>query len=118
METRIKPMIVRDNETGERYELDFTRESVQFAEGRGFEPDKVLDFPTTQIPALWFYAFRANHKKMAKNQTDALLSKIGGVTDAMLERLILLYQQAITSNNIYQDDEDLAKNALVTVELD
>ena len=34
----------------------------------------------------------------------------------LLERLVMLYQQAQFSNNI-QDDEDLEKNGSVTVEL-
>ena len=52
----------------------------------------------------------------AKNQTDALLEKMGGVTPQIAARLVELYNQAATSNNI-QDEEDLAKNARVTVEL-
>ena len=36
----------------------------------------------------------------------------------MLKRLLLLYNQAAMSNNIMQDEEDLAKNSGVTVEMD
>ena len=113
---RIMPIRITDNDNGNVYELDFCRESVKFAEARGFKTEDVSDFPVTKNPEFWFYAFRMHHKNMAKNQTDALLDKLGGITPQIASRLIELYNQAATSNNI-QDDEDLAKNAKVTVEL-
>jgi hypothetical protein len=113
---RITPIKYTDKDTGNVYELDFCRESVKFAEARGFKTEDVSDYPVTKIPEFWFYAFRMHHKAMAKNQTDALLEKMGGLTPNITERLVDLYNQAATSN-IIQDDEDLAKNARVTVEL-
>ena len=113
---RVPSIKITDNDTGNVYELDFCRESVKFAEARGFKTDDVSDYPVTKIPEFWFYAFRMHHKNTAKNQTDALLDKMGGLTPNVAARLIELYNQAATSNNI-QDDEDLAKNAKVTVEL-
>ena len=113
---RVMPIKFTDNDTGNVYELDFCRESVKFAEARGFRTEDVSDYPVTKIPEFWFYAFRMHHKNMAKNQTDALLEKMGGVTPQIAARLVELYNQAATSNNI-QDEEDLAKNARVTVEL-
>ena len=113
---RVPSIKITDNDTGNVYELDFCRESVKFAEARGFKTEDVSDFPVTKIPEFWFYAFRMHHKSLAKNQTDALLEKMGGMTPNVAARLIELYNQAATSNNI-QDDEDLAKNAKVTVEL-
>lgn len=113
---RVPSIKITDNDTGNVYELDFCRDSVRFAEARGFKTDDVSDYPVTKIPEFWFYAFRMHHKNMAKNQTDALLDKMGGMTPQIAARLIELYNQAATSNNI-QDDEDLAKNAKVTVEL-
>jgi len=116
-EERILPIRITDHDTGETYELDFSRDSVVFAEQRGFEPESITTFPATKIPEFFYYAFRKNHRKLAKNQTDALLDKLGGLTDKMLERLILLYQQAQMANNIIQDEEDLVKNAKMTVEM-
>ena len=117
MDERIEPIRITDKDTGETYVLDFSRESVRFVEAQNFKIDETFDFPNTNIPKLFFYAFRMHHKKMAKNQTDALLDKMGGLTGKIAERLVLLYQQATTSNNINQDDEDLEKNSHVTVEL-
>ena len=116
MEERVLPIRFTDNETGDVYELDFNRESVVFAENRGFVINTVTDFPASKFPDFWYYAFRAHHRKLAKNQTDALLDKVGGMTPSIVERLILLYNQARLAN-IIQDDEDLEKNARVTVEL-
>lgn len=115
---RIKPLKITMKETGVTYELDFSRESIAFAEGRGFEPEHLTRFPVTKIPEFFWYAFRMHHKNMAKNQTDEILYKIGGLTPKMAERLVLLYQQAQTSNNIAQDDEDFEKNGVATVEMD
>ena len=117
MDERIEPIRITDKDTGETYVLDFSRESVRFVEAQNFKIDETFDFPNTNIPKLFYYAFRMHHKKMAKNQTDALLDKMGGLTGKIAERLVLLYQQATTSNNILQDDEDLEKNSHVTVEL-
>ena len=113
---RIKPMRITIN--GEMYELDFNREAVAFSEDRHFITDDVTKYPVNKIPEFFFYAFRKNHKKLARSQTDAILDKIGGLTPEMLKRLLLLYNQAAMSNNIMQDEEDLAKNSEVTVEMD
>lgn len=113
---RVQSIKITDNDTGNVYELDFSRDSVKFAEARGFKTEDVSDYLATKVPEFWFYAFRMHHKNMAKNQTDAILEKMGGMTPTIAARLIDLYNQAATSN-IVQDEEDLAKNAAVTVEM-
>lgn len=116
MEDRVNPAKITDNNTGDVYELDFSRESIKFAESRGFKINELSDFPATLIPDLFFYAFRKNHKRIARSQTDALLEKMHGLTGKQLERLVQLYNQAALSNIIVLD-EDAEKNAEVTVEL-
>lgn len=113
---RVNPLKITISDSGEVYELDFNRDAIRFAEGREFVLDDVLKYPQTKVPEFFFYAFRMNHKKVSRSQTDALMEKMGGLTPKILERLILLYQQAQMSNNI-QEDEDLEKNGAVTVEL-
>ena len=113
----INPIKVTDNDTKEVYELDFNRESLHFMAERGFViDDNFGDLIAVKGEELWYYAFRANHRKMARNQTDKLLEKLGGLTPRLIERLIELYYQALNSNNIVQDDEDLASNPRMTVE--
>jgi len=115
-EVRIEPIRITDNDTGNVYELDFSRESVRFAEARGFDPDEISKYPVTRIPELWYYAFRMHHRGLARNKTDALLEKLGGLSGAMIERLGMLYNQAGLVHTI-TTDEDIAKNAAVTVEM-
>lgn len=116
MEERINPAKLTDKETGEVYELDFSRGSVRFAEQRGFLLENVAKYPVTGIEDLFFYAFRKNHRKVTKEKTDKLLEKLGGVPEKLLVRLIDLYNQALTSNSI-QADEDVEKNERMGVEL-
>lgn len=115
-EDRVNPIRITDNDTGAVYELDFNRDAIRFAEAREFELEHIKRYPHTKIPEFFFYAFRKNHKKLAKSQTDDLLEKIGGVTPEILERLILLYNQAALTH-VIATDEDGAKNESVTVEL-
>ena len=113
MTQNVKPIIVKDDETGMEYTLEFTRESVRFAETRGFKISDVGDYPMTKIPELWFYAFRANHKNVARAKTDALLDGLGGIPDGLLERLGELYSVPFSSLTDGQSDE----NPRVTVKL-
>lgn len=116
-ETYVKPMKLTVNKTGETYELDFNREAIYVMDRDGFKIDSVVDFPTTNVPKLFFYAFRMHHRKMQKAQTDAILrDHLHGLTPSMIERLILLYNQAATADNV-QEEEDFEKNAEVTVEM-
>ena len=116
VEERITPARLTDNDTGTVYELDFSRDSVRFAEQRGFELENAVKFPVTGVSDLFYYAFRKNHRGVPREKTDKLLEKWGGMPEKLLTRLIQLYQQAQTANTI-QTDEDAAKNASVTLEL-
>jgi hypothetical protein len=116
MDERVNPIKLTNNKTGEVFELDFNRESLFVMDRDGFKIDEVTDYPATNIPKLFYYSFRKNHRKMTKTQTDSILQDVlHGVTPKMLERLILLYNQAATANNV-QEEEDLEKNSDVTVE--
>ena len=102
----VKPIVVTDDETGIEYTLEFNRESVRFAEARGFKINDVADYPMSKIPELWFYAFRANHKNVSRAKTDALLDGLGGIPDGLLERLGELYAVPFTSLTDGQTDEN------------
>ena len=110
--TAVKPIVVKDDETGLEYTLEFTRESVKFAESRGFKVSDVADYPMSKIPELWFYAFRANHKNVARAKTDALLDGLGGIPDGLLERLGELYAAPFSALTDGQTEE----NPRVTVQ--
>ena len=58
---RVPPIKIKDDRDGKEYELDFSRESIVFAESRGFEIDNVLKYPVTYFPEIFFLAFRKNY---------------------------------------------------------
>lgn len=110
---RPNPIKITDEDTGEVYTLDFDREAVKFAERRGF---KIMDFqstPDTGISDLFFYAFRKNHKNVARDKTDKILDAMEGLLPEEVNRLQELYSAAITSLNVDGD----RKNSRMRVEL-
>ena len=113
MSQYVKPVIVTDDETGLEYTLEFNRESIRFAEARGFKISDVGDFPMTKVPELWFYAFRMHHKTVSRQKTDALLDGLGGLPDGLLERLGELYAAPFNTLTDGQTEE----NPRVTVKL-
>lgn len=121
MEDKIIPIRITDitgiiKNPGDVYELDFSRESVAFAENRGFKIEEVTEFPVTRISDLFYYAFRKNHRNVSREKTDKLKEAWKGIPEGVLKRLIELYNQAATANNI-QTDEEAGKNEIVTVEM-
>lgn len=116
MDERVNPIIFTDKDTGEVYELDFNRESVKFMATQGFTTDNLIDQIAIRGEEFWFYSFRAKHKRLSRNQTDKLYEKMGGLSPKVIKRLVELYNQALMSNKIVQDDEDLEANPHVAVE--
>ena len=118
---RIPPIFIDDHNTGETYTLDFNRDSVVFAEARGFEIDNVLKFPETGFREIFFLAFRMHHGpkngNISRTKTDAIYASLGGFSPEFLERLIMLYNQAAQSNNIVETTEEMGKNSNMTVKL-
>lgn len=89
---KVNPIILRDNENGNVYTLEFNRDSVRFAENRGFDINDVARFPMTKLPELFFYAFRMHHKNVSREKTDRILfDDLGGMPEGMAERLGVLY---------------------------
>ena len=121
MEDKVNPIRITDNtgvihNPGDVYELDFSRESIVFAENRGFKVEEVAVYPATRISELFYYAFRKNHRKVSRDKTDKFKDEWGGIPEKVLKRLVELYNQAAMANNI-QVDEDAEKNETATVEM-
>ena len=112
---QVKPIIIHDGENGIDYTLEFNRESIRFAEARGFDIDDVGKYPMSKLPELFFYSFRMHHKNVSKEKTDRILfDDLGGMPSGMAERLGALYAapfEALTNGN-----EGKAKNSRMTVE--
>ena len=113
--TAIKPIIIRDEEKGAVYTLEYSRETVKWAESRGFDISDVERFPMIKFPELFYYAFRMHHRNISRQQTDKILDEIGGISKALSERLGQLYAAPYTT--LFTDDEETPKNAKMTVEL-
>lgn len=110
-----KPIRLVDNETGESYILEFDRDTVRWAEQRGFDPDLVTKFPMTVGADFFFYAFRMHHRNIARDKTDKILfDYLGGInetTGKILARLMELYYQT------FDTLADKAENPRIAVEL-
>ncbi len=110
-----KPIIIKDPDKGQTYTLEFSRETVKFAESRGFDISDVAKFPMSKIPELFFYAFRMHHKNLSRSQTDKILYEgLGGVPEGLMERLGQLYSAPFDTLIL---DEGAEKNGTMTVEL-
>lgn len=107
----IKPIVLKNKET--EYTLEFNKESVKFAELRGFTIDDVSNFPMTKIPELFFYAFRMHHKTVARDKTDKILEEMGGLPEGFVARLVELY----TAPFDFLLEGDERKNSKWTVEM-
>lgn len=112
---KITPAFVIDADSGQRFELDFSRDSIRFAEQHGFKIQEVTDFPLTGAYDLFFYSFRKNHRNIPREKTDKLLEHWDTMPEKLLKRLILLYQQALLSSGIGLG-EDSEKNAKVILD--
>lgn len=97
--TKVEPMILTIPDTGESYTLEFSRESIRFAEQRKFNIQELTLYPETNIPALFFYAFRKNHPNVARSKTDEILREYmgGGLSVEEIERLLQLYNEPIST---------------------
>lgn len=91
----VRPLILHDEESGMDYTLEFNRESVQFAERRGFVLEDVSKYPMTLTYDFFYYAFRMHHRNVSREKTDKIINEdwggIAGIPDGVLERLGLLY---------------------------
>lgn len=109
----MKPIILKNKDT--EYTLEFNRESVKFAEMKGFKFEDVANFPMNKIPELFYYAFRMHHKNVAREKTDKILDEMGGLPEGFIERLVELYTAPFDFLTVSEDGE--RKNSKWTVEL-
>ena len=117
MANDVRPITVKDSDTGFEYTIEFNRESVQFAEMRGFKMQDVSDYPMTKVPELWFYGFRMHHKNLSRQKTDALLNNFGGVPAVMNHPTLLTRLGELYAEPFLSTVEQTEENPRVTVEL-
>ena len=111
---KAKPIVIHDEEHQKDYTLEFNRETVVFAEQRGFSMEDISRYSMVRLPELFFYAFRMHHPNISKAVTDKILfDDLGGMPEGMAERLGELY--AIPYNSLVGGKQ--AKNPRMTVEM-
>ena len=109
----MKPIVLKSKDT--EYTLEFNRESIKFAEMRGFKIEEVAEYPMTKIPELFFYAFRMHHKNVAREKTDKILfEEMGGVPEGLIERLAELYTEPFETLTVKEEER---KNSKWSVEM-
>ena len=109
----VKPVIIHDAENGKDYTLEFNRDAIKFAEGRGFKLNDVDDFPMSKLPEFFWYAFRMHHPSVSLNQAENMLYRMGGMSEELGKRLGELWVVPFSTLN----SEGEEKNVTVTVEL-
>ena len=113
-EERVKPIIIHDVDNGIDYTLEFNRETIKFAESRGFSMADVDRYPMTKLPELFWYAFRMHHMNVSRQKTDKIFFEdLGGLSEEVGTRLGELY--AVPYNAL--NGKGTGKNSKVTVEL-
>lgn len=111
---RVKPIVLKF-EDGREYTLEFNRESVRFAEQRGFDINDLGKYPMTKLPELFYYSFRMHHMNVSRAETDRILfDDLQGMPQGMAERLGELYGSPFAALTNDMGDE---KNLKVTVEM-
>ena len=111
---RIAPVVIHDTEQNRDYTLEFNRDTIKFAEGRGFKLADVDDFPMTKVPEFFWYSFRMHHPSFSLSQAEKMLDRMGGMSEPLARRLGELW--AVPFETLTHDKGD-EKNATVTVEL-
>jgi len=112
----VKPVVIHDIENSRDYTLEFNRDTIKFAEQRGFKIEDVDAYPMTKIPEFFWYAFRMHHPSVSLGQAEKLLDRIGGLGEALGRRLGELWAVPFTALNPTDGDGE-GKNSGVTVEL-
>ena len=114
----VKPIKLTDTDTKEEYVLEFDKESVYFAEGRGFNIDRVSETPMTGIHDLFFYAFRKHHRSVSRQKADKILDDdlggIGNLPEGFIERLYMLYSAPFEKGLV---DGESGKNSKMQIEM-
>lgn len=111
----VKPIILKDDNNGDVFVLEFDRATIKLAEARGFKIGSLDDgLSLSTIEELFFYSFRMHQPKISRADSDKILyDKLKGMPDGMVERLVELY--LLPFNSLLQDGEE-AKNSTMTVE--
>ena len=109
----VKPITITVD--GMNYTLEFNRNSVVSAEKAGFRAELIGEQPMTQLPLLFYAAFKKNHPTITREQTDDILfNQMKGLNQSVIERLAQLYAEP-TKCLIRTDDYGDEKNVTISL---
>lgn len=109
----VKPMTIEVN--GMVYTLEFSRSTVVLAERAGFVSDQIAEQPMTMLPLLFYAAFKKNHPKITREETDKILfDEMGGLSGTEVAKLAQLYAEP-TKTLVRSDDEGERKNVKISL---
>ena len=86
------------------YILEFSRETITMMEKSGFDLGKINNKPLSVIKDLFAGSFKKNHSSVTSRKIDEIYKCVGDL-DGITERLVEMYNEAITS----LEDEDSKK---------
>ena len=90
--------IVLTMEDGKEYTLEFNRNTVSLAERSGFRTDDIDHMMMVRVPELFYFSFKKNHPDITREESDKILfDELGGISEAITERLVELYADAYMS---------------------
>ena len=114
-----RPIKLTDKD-GKVFTLEYNRDSAKFIEERGLSLNDIDDKPTTQLPLLFWGAFRMHHRNISLADADRIRDEeLCGLTKEMIARLCELYAYPAASMVRSEEDDDEAdsKNVSMTVEM-
>lgn len=109
----VKPMVIKDEENGKEYTLEFSRKTVTKTEQAGLVIDQIESKLMTMTPILFWGAFLMHHPYMTREQTDKILFEgLGGLRGEEMERLGELYVAPLQSLVSTEDGANPRKMAV------
>lgn len=116
---RVNPIVLTDVETGNKYILEFNRQTVERAEKNGFtfSAEKLTNSPMTTILDLWYWSFQMHNRGITRDKTTEILEQCGGISDAIIERLGALYNEPFNTLVADEEVDGDEKNVRVTIQL-
>lgn len=119
----VEPIVLTYTDSDTSYTLEFSRATVAFAERQGFQlnpfnfEEMLASKPIEVLENLFYYSFQMHHRGINKSVTDKILhDDLGGMSTALMERLMALHTQAY-EGIVNVNDEGKPKNPNLKVEL-
>lgn len=106
-------MIKFKRENGKDYTLEFTRDSVRYAESRGFRIDEFEEKVLTNTENLFYFAFKAHHPEVTTEEAYKILyDEFGGLSSDEVRNLVEDYVETYTA---LINEESPKKSRKVTI---